>query len=269
MSIFPKIQKPYFVGAPAWTHKSSGVRSLHLLCHALNEAGKRAWILPEGSNGWCTHPALSTPVITQEVLNFYKSEDIDPICVYPDVTRGNPLGYGKVARWLLAPAGAYGGSTMEEFREWADKVYTYRRDIPGGDTLCCPTFDPDIFHPPEKGAPRYGSCYYANKYDKIHGQRLQAVTEKSIRLQGDWKTIANVLQGSQVCYIYEMTEVIVLAQMCGCPVKFVKTPYFRGVDLADWQFTMKSGESAFDFTNRLAIEFNEQLENFIKDTQAW
>lgn len=266
MQIFPEVRRPYFIGAPAWTFKSSGVRSLHLLCDALNNAGEKAWLLPQAVQGWCTHPMLETPVATQELLNFYKGADIEPVVVWPDVTLGNPLGYGKVVRWLLAPAGAYGGSSMEEFREWGDKVYSYRTDIENIDgVLCLPTFDPSVFHPPVPGEKRYGSCFYANKYDRIHGQKLLPVTEKSIRLQGSWKVIAEVLRSSEVCYVYEMTEIIVLAQMCGCKVSFVKTPYFAGVDLTTWDFAFDATISVHENVDKWEKRFEAQLEKFIGD----
>ena len=36
---------PYYIVAPGWTRTSAGIRVLHRLCHALNEAGERAFVL--------------------------------------------------------------------------------------------------------------------------------------------------------------------------------------------------------------------------------
>lgn len=283
MNFFPKIQTPYYIWAPPYTHESSGVRILHLLVHALNESGERAYLLP--TMDMATHPHLNTPVVSAEHFNFYKSCAIDPIVVYPDIVQGNPMGTSKVVRYLLADAGKYGG---DKIFPKANKIYGYTtsiaRHVGTHNVLCLPSFDTGIFYPPSGGSIRQGSCFYAHKYDRIHSNKLLDITNKSTRLMGTPEQLADVLRKSEVCYVYEMSEVIVNAELCGCPVVFVKTPYFNGIP-EDWDYSYYSArwEDGFDagypsdcladmqkfqVIRKMDI-FKEQLQSFIQDTRQW
>jgi len=55
---------PYYILAPRYHHSSAGVRSLHYLCHALNEFGCEAYLAPVSP----LNPALRTPCLTPEIL---------------------------------------------------------------------------------------------------------------------------------------------------------------------------------------------------------
>jgi hypothetical protein len=205
--------------------------------------------------------------LTGDVVGFYKDAEVSPIVVYPDTVLGHPLGFGTVVRYLLAPAGAYGGSSAADFGR-DDIVYKYRTDLPGDyPVLCLPTFDPNVFYPPRGRAVRSGACYYAHKYDRIHGNTLLPITSGARRLEGSFKEIAEMLRGCEVCYIYEQTEMIVLAEMCGCPVSFVKTPYYGGVDLGTWDFAIYCGERGDDACGRWYDRFVGQLRGFVEETQ--
>lgn len=250
LNLFPEPKIPYFIYAPPWTHESSGVRALHLLCHALNESGQRAYLIPV--NTWYfTNPALNTPVITDEQLAWYGLKGIEPIAVYPDIVQGNPFKLKKVVRWLLAPAGSYGGD--QTFAE-ADKVYGYTKDI-ADPVLCLPTFDGSIFYP--KNDVRKGACYYSHKYDKIHGNKLLPLTDGMIRCMGTSEEVAAILRSHEECYIYERSEIYVLARLCGCKPVPVLTNYWDG----------KMPEEFNQPQSVLHDNFEWQLKHFIEDTQ--
>ena len=247
---------PYFIFAPAWTHKSSGVRALHMLCHALNERGQKAYLFPSAAA--VRHPFLNTPFAMDVMNDFeaFKDSGIAHIVVYPDIVKGNPLGAKKVVRWLLAPAGAYGGDIM--FLP-SDKVYGYTKDI-AEPVLCLPTFDYKVFYPPYSHSPRNGAVFYSHKYDKIFGNKLLPLTENAARLEGLPKDIANMLRAAEVCYLYERSEIFVLASMCGCRVETIKTDFWDGVMPEELQPENLPG---------IGERFEVQLSEFIQDTQRW
>lgn len=266
MNLFPKVTTPYYVASPPWTHKSSGVRTLHLLVHALNESGQKAYLIPLQGGSYNRNPNLNTPLLDADYENFYNHAEIQPIAVYPDIVIGNPYSCKKVVRYLLAEP------RDEVAKEFAptDKIYHYRSDM-GSPTMCLPTFDQSIFYPPYAVYPngdgvtarlhvRQGTCFYSCKYEAF-GNKLLPITENSVRLEGTHEQIADILRNAEKCYVYEHSEIAVLAKMCGCPVEEVKTDYWQGTD-ENWQFA--NGDM-----DRWMRQFDEQLIRFTHDTQVW
>lgn len=273
-SFFPEITLPYYIAAPSWTHKSSGVRVLHLLVHALNEYGQKAFLIPLNSGPFCRNPYLNTPLLDVDYENFYNHAEIHPIAVYPDIVIGNPYNCKKVVRYLLAePA-----KKVSESFALTDKVFYYRSDM-GSPTLCLPTFDSSIFYPPEKyyrehkyeafgktrdgvGAYeiRLGTCFYSCKYEAF-GNKLLPITDNSARLEGTHNQIADILRKSEKVYLYEHSEIAVLAKMCGCPVEEVKTDYWQGTD-ENWHFA-KGTPAGW------GLMFRTELCSFVAETQRW
>lgn len=279
--MIPKQTSPYYIYAPCYTDKSSGVRALHLLAHSLNERGQKAFILP--LSGHTVNPYLNTPFLTGGVENYYKDSGIEPILVYPDIVQGNPHRSKKVVRYLLAPPGEFGGQSS--FGR-IDKVYSFSKwtadQVGNSSILRVPVVDTNIFHSPADGSLRSGSCFYSHKYDKIHGNALLDITAGAARLEGSLNDIACILRQSEVCYLYEISEVMVEAQLCGCPVVFVRTPYFnetkwsegcpmQGVRWNDEERTLYqywASDVAAQY-NEEEGQFQKQLSAFIEDTQNW
>lgn len=222
---FPRTRRPYFIVAPSYTDKSSGVRTLHLLCHALNVSGERAFIISSSGENCLLHPDLNTPILTRDQRFFYEQNGPAPIAVYPDITKGNPLGAKNVVRYLMAPRGAYGG----------DETFPETDNIWGGlpslaeKVLRVPVSDTSVFR---RGVSegRSGSCFYSHKYDRIHGNLLLDLTKDSTRLEGTLQEIADILRASAVCYLYEMSSILTEASLCDTPVVLLRTPYFNSID---------------------------------------
>ncbi len=266
MNLFPKERKPYFICAPSYTHMSSGVRTLHLLCHALNEAGEKAYLVPDRLDGYATNPFLDTPLPLPQHQNFYGD---NPIVVYPDVTRGNPLNAKRVVRLLLAPRGAYGGDSV--FAEF-DQIWGALPSI-AENVLRLPVSDTNIFWG-SKDLPRCGSCFYSHKYDRIHGNKLPDGIV-STRLEGSLENLADILRQSEVCYLYELTSVITEAALCGCPVVLMRSPYFNTIDpscmmgnvkWSDGEIVKECDDYLPEYMKYIA-DFDDQLQNFIEKTQ--
>lgn len=259
LDLFPEPKIPYFIWMPPWDENSSGIRCLHLLCHALNENGQRAYLVPVNTITK-TNPVLNTPMLTEEHNWFYHTKGIDPIIVYPEIVQDNPFKAKKVVRWLLAPAGLYGGD--KTFPE-TDKVFGYTKDL-HDKVLCLPTFNEKIFYPP-KEENRKGGCYYAHKYKAIHGNALLPLTDDMTQCAGTPEQVAEILRTHEVCYVYERSEILVTAKLCGCKIHPVVTEYWNG--LLPSEFFDAEGDLVPQFL--LRYHFKIQLERFIEETQRW
>lgn len=169
--LFPFPSPPYYIVSPPFTEKSAGVKVLHMLCHALNVSGHRAYMVemnipPQGGETYCSD--FIAPLLTPEADRYYASQRIDPIYVYPDIAYGNPFNAKRVVRWLLAPVStAFPAS---------DKIWAYSTGIAlsagTANILTCPAADPRQFVP-LPGVKRRGTCFYAHKH-RIAGGTLTA-----------------------------------------------------------------------------------------------
>lgn len=267
MTLFPKKKRPYYIWSPSYTDKSSGVKTLHFLCHALNESGYVAQLLPymQGCGGekYFVNPNLNTPVATMS------GEFENPIVVYPDIIRGNPFGAKSVVRYLLAPRGAYGGDKI--FPE-TDQIWGALPSI-AENVLRIPVCDPEIFY--DIGDVRKGSCFYSHKYE-MHGNELLDIAKDSKRLEGSQEEIAEILRTSEVCYLYEVSSILTEAALCGCQVVLVRTSYFNTIDSScmmgkvrwsDNEVVKECDDYHFQYRKILKDWYHDLL-NFIKKTQA-
>lgn len=267
MNLFPKQNIPYFIVSPSYTHKSSGVRTLHLLCHALNESGQIAYIIPDNPNGYATNPSLNTPMLFPQYQNFYQSQDY--IAIYPDIVKGNPLEARYVVRYLLAPAGAYGGDS--DFIA-TDQIWGALPSL-AKNVLRIPVSDIEIFY--DTYELRSGSCFYSHKYE-MHGNQLLDITKDSVRLEGSLEHISATLKTAEVCYLYEVSSILTEAALCGCRVELVKTDYFNSIDPACMMGEVKwnNGEivkTCDDYLpeyQKFIDYFPDSLKDFIKKTQG-
>lgn len=277
IDLFPKTQRPYFICSPSYDHKSSGVRTLHILCHALNELGQKAYIVPDSpqSGNYCTNPALNTPLIEGQNHNFYR-QYLEPIVVYPDIVRGNPLNAKHVVRYLLAPAGAYGG----------DSAFTDTDNIWGAlpsiakKILRIPVSDPKIFRRKwdkygNDSDIRHGSCFYSHKYE-MHGNKLVDMPVDCERVCGTLDQVADILRQKEVCYLYEVSSILTEAGLCGCAVTLMRTEYFNQIDPScmmgnvqwnDGEIVKESDDYLPEYTQHMN-NFEVQLQEFIRDTQG-
>lgn len=266
IALFPKNKVPYLIWSPPWTHTSSGVRHLHLMCHALNEMGEKAYIIPSSYTGFVLNPALNTPLLSIQHQNFYGDNFI---AVYSDVVRGNPFNAKYVVRMLLAPCGAYGGDTT--FPD-TDMVWGALPSL-ADNVLRLPVSDTIVFYNAEQY--RQGTCFYSHKYEMHGKQKLLDITASSTRLTGSLEQLADILRKSERCYLYELTSVITEAALCGCPVTLIRTPYFNTIDKDCMMGAVRwdDGEVVKECNDYLpeyqAIvdDVPMQIENFISKTQ--
>ena len=141
----------FTIFTPAYHDKSAGVWMLHFLCDRLNRIGYPAEVVIMQSFNMI-NPKFLTPI----------AYDGDSIVIYPEVISENPLGAGKVVRYLLNHEGFFTGSKIEwnptDFPLSFSKVY--RNDC---DILFYPIVDLDIFY--RDGREKESSCLYTGKAD--------------------------------------------------------------------------------------------------------
>lgn len=228
---------PYYVVAPPYVGTSAGIKVLHLLCHALNNMGERAFVVVRPTISKSpVHPGLRTPLLTKEVIEYDLKEGLMPIVVYAETVSGNPLGAPFVVRYVLNTPGLLGGD-----RDYPDEEFCVAYSQALADvvprvqqTLFIPASDASIFRPPEHGIVRNGSCFYAAKYRQLGGA-LFDVTRDSVEITRDLPEsptppeIADLFRRSELFYTYENTALAIEALLCGCPVVFLPNAFLQSI----------------------------------------
>lgn len=266
--------RPYIIVTPGYTEQSAGVKSLHMLCDALNKAGQKASLMFMSGGPITSNPNLDTPVC--------EKFDNESIVVYPEIVIANPLGAKNVVRWLLYYAGAYRGN--KKFPE-TDIIFGYTKRISADygtkDVLFLPTVDEKIFIPPPKKAQRSGSCFYAHKYRIFKGIPTDTGDAIEIKNPGQSREeIIRLLQSSEIFYTYEDTALIIEAVLCGCIVVCKPSDYFKeccGLDdfnagiawgISGLGHAIKTIDQARDAYVSLRDRFWFDLGRFIAKTQS-
>lgn len=289
--LLPEKRHPYYIVAPRYIRTSAGIKALHLLCHALNRLGERAYLItyPYYPPAYATNPELNTPLLTQRVLEYDFEAGLTPIVVYPETVPGNPFHAPFVVRYVLNYPGLLGGDTTygeDEFcvtysEHLAKSVCNSRL------TLFLPASDPRVFHPYPR-VQRKGSCFYAGKYKYHHGGEFYEITNNSVEItrdQPDSPTpgqIADLFRRSELFYTYENTALAIEALLCECPVVFLPNPYLDhiiGIEEHGWDgiaWGYDDGEiarakntvhNASEHYLGLFAVFSKMLRDFVAQTQ--
>lgn len=228
---------PYYIYAPNYLHSSAGVRSLHYLCHALNELGCEAYVSPATQ----TNPSLRTPTLSPETLKNHYLTGKTPIAVQPETVGGNFFSTPHVAHWLLnRPGHLSRGSTYTDklafhFAEWT------RPPGLATDLLTLPLMDLAVFNNEDNphDSHRELECYYAHKYLSFGHEVPQDIRDRAVSLCQDIPRtpaqLAAILRNAKVLYCYEETALIAEALLCGCPVMLMPSEYLKKENWrADW-----------------------------------
>lgn len=115
MPPFPASSQPILIAAPAYDHRSAGIRVLHTVCNELNLMGRTAHLVfyrfsPLGGADYYfsaaddhfspEHRAIPR-LAHSEDLDAIKKMAAESIMVYPEVLQGNPLSGKKIVRYVL------------------------------------------------------------------------------------------------------------------------------------------------------------------------
>lgn len=192
---------------------------MHYLCHILNLNGYEAYV-----SSSVTAPYLWTPSLDEGVVRKHFESALKPIVIYPEITRGTPLGFGIPIRWLLAPAGKISGHTdfsNGEITIGYREAFTEHPDTP---LLTVPTADPHLFSPGLPSADRSGKYFFYNRLLDTGGKLLPITAdaiEISPRQPRSLKQLSEIFKTAEVLYCYEEGSITLEARMCGCPVVFL------------------------------------------------
>ena len=227
---------PYYITAPRWTNSSAGIRALHLLCHALNRSGLKAFMLhhpfDEHPRTW-TNDELLTPMLYEKQAKEHFEQGLTPIVLYPETISGNPLQASLVARWVMNFPGLLGGDFVYDPQEIC---FGYSRELAAAagvpeQVLHMPTIDTRIFYPADDHEKRSGGCFCASKYKLVHNGILDPITDGCFEITRQMadsltpKELAEFLRRSEIFYAYENTALATEAVLCGCPAVFIPNPY--------------------------------------------
>lgn len=291
-TIVPNVRNPYYIVAANYVRTSAGIKSLHMLCHALNRRGERAYMILHphypASHGFNTD--WLTPVLTSRIIQSDFERGLTPITIYPETIPGNLFNAPLVVRYVMNFPGHLGGDNKYDTNEI---LLAYSKTL--ADSIGCedsvlfiPASDTNVFTP-EPRQKRRGTCFFAAKYKHYHGGELFPETENSIEITRDLPDsqspaeIADLFRRSELFYCYENSALIIEALLCECPVVMLPNQYLHqsigeheiGLDGIAWgtapeeieraKTTVIKGKEGY---LRLYAKFWLQLDTFISRTQA-
>jgi O-antigen biosynthesis protein len=220
------------IHAPDYTHLSSGVRCLHLLCDRLNDLGVSAAVTAR-----VIDPRLNTPRIRAKTISADPALLDRSIVIYPEVVAGNPLGARHVVRYLLNKPGFFTGTGVDSYGDgdyclhFADE---FRPSNLVSRRLRLPLVDTTVFMPPQPSMKRNGFLVYGARHQldvKTFPSWIDNLTMISRAAPRDPPALASLYQSSRALIVGERTSATAEALHCHCPVILLPHHGFA-IDLA-------------------------------------
>jgi hypothetical protein len=236
--VFGKLTSPYLIWSPRWVESSAGIRAIHLLCHALNTAGFKAYLVFFDSplkSSPSTNPELITPVISREQLADFNNSGVKPIAVYPEDVIGNPLSAPVVIRFLWNYSGALGGP--QEFAK-SESVWAFSENIAldyesksgvKPKVLFVPPVNPRDYEPCELKKPF--QIVYAGKYRSFVGEPFKVGSLPTIEIfrsgpkKQNRNEVKRLLAEANVLFSFENSSIVTEAILSGTPAGFIPNPF--------------------------------------------
>lgn len=219
--------RDYLIYSYGYRHNIGGIRVLHKLCHLLNEAGCKAYLLLSAT----TNPDWNTPVATPEIQRRIIEEGI---VVYPEIVANNPLGARYVVRYILNQPGLLGGGTSyapEEVLFCHGEML--REFVPSDDRiLTIQVIDTSVYNNEGVGE-RAGGLFWVGKGKGL--PRIPATegfTEITENWPKTWGELALLFKQAEIFYSYDdFTALTLEARLCGCPVVIIPSGRYSWEDL--------------------------------------
>lgn len=199
--------RPYVIVAPGYTEKSWGVRTLHQLCHRLNQLGAPAYMMLTNDAGtradWTTPPAKVGHVR-------------DGIVVYPEIVSGNFLRARRVVRWLLNRPGYVGRMPApygpDDYVVAWSRIIDHRLPI-----LNIQIANDGLFHPEDLPS-KDGELFYVGKGSRF--ARRPEIERTRVEVTREWPAthhdLAALLRRSRALYSYDtLSGINYEATLCG------------------------------------------------------
>lgn len=288
---FPSSANPFYITAPPYTRMSAGIKVLHLLCHHLNVLGYEAYLViyPPIYEKNVVHPALKTPLLTQEVVDAHFEQGRLPITIYPEIVRGNPMEAPLIVRYIMNYIGLLGGDTSYPAEDYLLGYSKKLSDSFGQPEriLFLPLSNRDMFYPPkDPTAKREGGCFTASKYKHYHGAKTFPITDglfevtRALPDSLSQEKLGELFRRSEVFYTYENTSLALDAVLCGCPTVFLPNPHLVEIlgmeELKNYGFAWGNSDEQIAHAKRtlpqaqahfqsLQDEYFAQLSRFVID----
>ena len=304
--MLPKINKnPYYIYAPPYRSVSVGIKTLYLLCHHLNLKGENAFICCDSKISSNSEEFddvfynLNIRFINNSIIEFHKNNSYNPIVIYSDTVDGNPINASNIVRYMMN----YDGLLKKITKDKNELNFAYSKNIAESlkltddKVLFIPASNPELFHP-LKNVKRNGSCVYLGKYFDYHKGEEKQITKQStkiyrpeaINLLKSFTThskseIRDLLQKSEICYLYENSAIALEAVLCGCPAVFIPNKFLKpqevhlsrnelGID----GYALNSSKEEIERAKKTVAKgrkrylenykiFDKQLDNFINITK--
>jgi hypothetical protein len=251
----------YLVWSFDYYDDSACQKTMHRLCHELNEAGQEAYVAYQLRN-----PAWNTPCHSPPL-------DGEWIAIYPEIIKGNPWKAPRVVRYVLNNPGRLGGDKVYDSSEI---VYVFHESfndvgVPPERILHLPTIELDLYY--DRHLPREGAVFYVGKGQQTRDLRGTEITND---LKRDRPLLAETLNRATVMYTFDnVTAMVDIARLCGCPVVLIPDGEHQPeqFDLSDglgWDEIPPPFDSDVIRGQQLALydAFRERLKDFITVTQA-
>lgn len=276
---------PIYIYTPRWINSSAGIKSLHYLCHALNESGFTAYLVltePQFKMEPRINPALRTPILTQEVADSHYKIGKTPLVVYTETVPGNILNAQCVVRYLMNYVGALGGP--KDFDK-SEKIVSFSKNIARDAALNQVNAEDILFIPPvDPKEMKFNlekenfQLVYAGKYRSFVGRPFKVGRLPSIeifregpRMQSR-REVIDLLSKAKVLYAFENSSICTESILSGTPVYFVPNQFNQSI-IAEHELgnggvveidTDESIENATKSISKAIDVYNKQLEIFIK-----
>jgi hypothetical protein len=255
----------YIVWSYDYMEHSAGQKTMHRLCHELNEAGQEAYVFFQGRN-----PEWNTP--------YYGGPfDDDWLSIIPEISWNSPIPGIRddhVIRWMLNKPHEH----YEPVGEWFYFLPLFNTTkLPKKRMLFLPTIELDRYY--DQHLPREFDTFWVGKESITRDIDRSTTTEITRELTGDIPALARTLNQSRVMYTFDNVSAMAeIARLCGSKVVFIP-----GDKVTKAQFDKYVAGEGFgwdevppDFDPEvsrqrqidLKNEFYVQLQNFIKITQA-
>jgi hypothetical protein len=243
LSIYRKVTSPYYIFAPRWIDSSAGIKVLHYLCHALNQIGEEAYLVisdPYFRSQPRVNGKLDTPVLTKEQMQMHIRGKRNPIVIYSETIKGNPLHSTNVVRYLLNYSGTLGGNAVFPKTEFLTSFtrniatdYSAKTGESINTILFLPPIDSSDFVFNSIKEPF--QLVYAGKYRSFIGAPLNVGEQSVIEIWRDGpkmqsrEQVIKLLSKASVLYCFENSSIITEAILSGTPVLLVQSKFFEKV----------------------------------------
>ena len=175
-------------------------------------------------------------MLTRKILIRHQMDKRQPIVIYPEIVKGNPLEASKIARYYLNRPGFFTGTNYVNLNEFN---FAYTSSMLNGyaeadHILYLPLIDTNLFCPPKMPEKRVSGkvCYYlGRKRDakRTSGLIKQDSIEITLKYPKNKNELVKIFQECEYFISYQDSSLCLEAALCGCiaiilPDKNVESP---------------------------------------------